>query len=275
MNFCYNLCMDIAHCVILGLTQGLTEFIPISSSGHLEIVQEVLGGRTADFHLFIEFINFGTLAALLIFYRKRILKICHDVIKNRNYKLFINLIITSIPAVIVALLLKNLIESAPFFSSLITIMCAMATVGVLMVLIDKLPHMSKLKDENSLNPLRAFYIGLAQAFALIPGVSRSGSTIVAGRLVGLNSRAAADYSFLASIPIMCGVVLMSFISSSSRDYMFDNWTSLLLSNIVAFVAGMAAISFVLNYLRKKESLQAFGWYRIVIATIILIFALIS
>lgn len=267
--------MDIAHSVILGLTQGLTEFIPVSSSGHLEIVQEILGGRTADFHLFIEFINFGTLLALLIFYRKRILNICVDIFKNRNFKLVINLIITSIPAVITALLFKNLIESAPFFSSIITIMCAMGIVGVIMILIDKLPHMSKLKDENSLTPLRALCIGLVQTFALIPGVSRSGSTIVAGRLAGLNSRAAADYSFLASIPIMCGVVLVSFISSSSRAYMAANWGSLLLSNIIAFASGLVAITFVLNYLRKKESLQAFGWYRVVVSIIILIFVLLA
>ena len=273
--FCYNKHMDVIHSVILGLTQGLTEFIPVSSSGHLEIIQEILGGRTSDFHLFIEFINFGTLAALLFFYRKRICEICVDIFKKHNYKLFFNLVITSIPAVIAALLLKKLIENAPFFSSLITIMCAMGIVGILMIIIDKLPHMSKLKDENSLTPLRALYIGLAQTFALIPGVSRSGSTIVAGRLVGLNSRAAADYSFLASIPIMCGVVLMSFISSDSRAYMAANWGTLLLSNVIAFASGMVAINFVLKYLRKKESLQAFGWYRVVMAIIILIFVLLA
>ena len=267
--------MNIVQTVVLGLTQGLTEFIPVSSSGHLEIMQGLMGGRTADFHLFLEFINFGTLAALLIFYRKRIWDICLDVFKNRNYKLFINLVITSIPAVIAALLLSDLIENAPFFSSLITIMCAMGIVGVLMILIEKIPHMSKLKDEKALTPLRAFYIGLAQTFALIPGVSRSGSTIVAGRIVGLNSRAAADYSFLASIPIMCGVVLKSFISESSRIYMAENWLNLLVANIIAFASGLIAINFVLKYLRKKDSIQAFGWYRVILVIISLIFLLLA
>ncbi len=267
--------MDILQTVILGLTQGLTEFIPVSSSGHLEVVQEIMGGRTADFHLFLEFVNFGTLAALLIYYRKRIWEVCVDIFKNRNYKLFINLVTTSVPAVIAALLLSDLIENAPFFSSLMTIMCAMAAVGVVMILIDKIPHMSKLKDENALTPLRALYIGLAQTFALIPGVSRSGSTIVAGRIVGLNSRAAADYSFLASIPIMCGVVVKSFISTSSLEYMAANWPSLLLANVVAFASGLFAINVVLKYLRKKKSLQSFGWYRVILAIIILIFILLK
>ncbi len=266
--------MELIQSIVLGLTQGVTEFIPVSSSGHLEIVQEVMGGRTEGFHLFLEFINFGTLLALLIYYRKRLLGILKDIFIKRNYKLLINVVITSIPAVIAGLLLSDIIDGLPFFSSLATIMCAMAIVGILMVLIEKLPHMQKIKDENALNPIRALYIGLAQMFALIPGVSRSGSTIVAGRIVGLNSRAAADYSFLASIPIMCGVILKSFISSSSRAYMAENFWMLLISNAVAFVSGLIAINFVLKFLRKKGSLQAFGWYRISLALVMLVFVLL-
>ena len=91
--------MEWYQSVTLGLTQGVTEFIPVSSSGHLEVVQQVLGGRSADFHFFLEFINLGTLLALLIFYRKRIWKILVDIFKNHNFKLAINVIITTIPAV--------------------------------------------------------------------------------------------------------------------------------------------------------------------------------
>ena len=136
----------------LGLTQGLTEFIPVSSSGHLEIVQEIMGGRTADFHLFLEFINLGTLLALLFFYRKRIVQICKDIFVKHNYKLLINIIITTIPAVLAGLLLSDIIESNGFFSNMITIAVAMAIIGVLMVTIDKLPKMKKVKDENHRSP---------------------------------------------------------------------------------------------------------------------------
>lgn len=261
--------------IILGLTQGLTEFIPVSSSGHLEIIQNILGGRSADFHLFLEFINVGTLLALIIFYRQRIKGIIVDIFKNHNYKLFLNLIITSIPAVIAGLLLSNFIEDSDFFSSMVVIALAMATIGVVMINIDKLPAMSHLKDENKLSKKRALYIGLAQTLALVPGVSRSGSTIVAGRLVGLDSKSAADYSFLASIPIMLGVVAKSFISSTSRAYIAANFNMLLLSNAVAFISGLVALQFVISYIKKRDSLQVFGWYRVMLATVVLIFELLK
>jgi undecaprenyl-diphosphatase len=259
----------------LGLTQGVTEFIPVSSSGHLEVMQQILGGRSADFHLFLEFINLGTLLALLIFYRKRIWQIVVDIFANHNVRLAVNVIITTIPAVIAGLLLSDIIESSWFFSNMIVIACAMALIGIAMLAIDRLPKMSKLKSENELTKPRALIIGLAQCVALIPGTSRSGSTIVAGRLTGLDSKSAADYSFLASIPIMIGVMAKSLISSSSREYISANLSMLALSNVVAFVTGLIAIYFVMKYLRKKNSLKPFGIYRIVLALIIIVFELLK
>ena len=141
--------MSIFIAIILGLVQGLTEFIPVSSSGHLEIVQQLIGGRADNFHLFLELINFGTLLALIIYYRKRIWEILKDIFgKNHNFKLAINVIITCIPAGIAGLLLSKFIEENSFFSSLITISIAMAVVGVLMIIVDKLPKLSSLKDEH-------------------------------------------------------------------------------------------------------------------------------
>lgn len=258
----------------LGLTQGVTEFIPVSSSGHLEVMQQVLGGRSADFHLFLEFINLGTLLALLIFYRKRIWQILVDIFKNHNVRLAVNVIITTIPAVIAGMLLSDVIESSWFFSNMIVIACAMALIGIAMLAIDRLPKMSKLKSENELTKPRALIIGLAQCVALVPGTSRSGSTIVAGRLTGMDSKSAADYSFLASIPIMLGVMAKSLISSSSREYIAANIPMLAFANIIAFVVGLIAIYLVMKYLRKKNSLRPFGIYRIVLALIIIVFELL-
>lgn len=262
--------MNPFEAIILGLTQGLTEFIPVSSSGHLEVIQQILNARPDDFHLFLEFINIGTLLALLIFFRHRIIKILKDVFVKKNYKLALNIIITVIPAALVGFLLSGFISDTPFFSSLHTIAIAMALVGLLMVFIEKLPKKSALKSENNLTKPRALTIGLAQIFALIPGVSRSGSTIVTGRLMGLNSESAAEYSFLASIPLMCGVVLKTFLSSADRAYFVDNLGSLALSNLVAFVSGLIALRFLLRYLKKKNSLKTFGIYRLVLASLILI-----
>ena len=151
--------------IILGLVQGLTEFIPVSSSGHLEIVQQLLGARPEDFHLFLELINFGTLLALFIYYRKTIVKIIGDVFKRKNYRLFVNVIITCIPAGLAGLLLSDFIENNGFFSSLYTIAIAMGVIGILMIFSDFLSKKSELKDENSLTPGRALWIGCAQVLA--------------------------------------------------------------------------------------------------------------
>jgi undecaprenyl-diphosphatase len=136
-----------------------------------------------------------------------------------------------------------------------------------MIFVDKLPKESLVKDGDHLGPGRALFIGVLQVFALIPGVSRSGSTIIAGRLMGLNSEKAAEYSFLASLPIIGAVLLKLVFSSSGRQYYMDHALTLTLSNIVAFVSGLLAVSFLINYL-SKHGLAVFGWYRVVLAAVL-------
>ena len=263
----YNKNMNILESTVLGLVQGITEFIPVSSSGHLEITQRILGagGRAEDFHFFLELINFGTLFALLFYYRQTIWEIMQRVFVKKDYKLALNILITSIPAGIIGLLLSKAIEKLPFFSSLTTIGFAMGFVGLIMIFVNKLPHLSKLKDENELTPGRALMIGLAQTFALIPGVSRSGSTIITGRVMGLDSKSAAKYSFLASLPIMIAVCGKSLLSSSSRAYIASNLGMLLLSNLVAFISGLIALQIVMKYFKKENSIPSFGVYRVILA----------
>jgi len=261
--------MDIFQSILLGFVQGLTEFIPVSSSGHLELIQQLFGFASENFHLFLEFINLGTLLALLIYFRKRIWRIIKDIFIEKNYKLALNLLITSIPAGIIGLILSGFIEEQSFFSSLYTVCGAMGIVGLIMVAIDHIPHMSELKSENELTPIRALIIGLLQTFALIPGVSRSGSTIIAGRIVGMDSESSAEYSFLASIPIMAAVCLRMFLSSTGRAYFAANLGPLLLGNLVAFVVGLIALRFLLAYLKKPKSLQSFGKYRIIVACLVI------
>ena len=263
----YNKNMNILESTVLGLVQGITEFIPVSSSGHLEITQRILGagGRAEDFHFFLELINFGTLFALLFYYRQTIWEILQRVFVKKDYKLALNILITSIPAGIIGLILSKVIEKLPFFSSLTTIGFAMGFVGLIMIFVNKLPHLSKLKDENELTPGRALAIGLAQTFALIPGVSRSGSTIITGRVMGLDSKSAAKYSFLASLPIMIAVCGKSLLSSSSRAYIASNLGILLLSNLVAFISGLIALQIVMKYFKKEKSIPSFGVYRVILS----------
>ncbi|MDR1496057.1 MAG: undecaprenyl-diphosphate phosphatase [Clostridiales Family XIII bacterium] len=259
--------MTIFESVLQGLTQGLTEFIPVSSSGHEVLLQNVFSGESD--HSFLEFINIGTLLALIVFFRSKIRDILVDVFKNHDFKLARNLIITSVPAGIIGLALSGFINENPFFGSVVTVVVALSLVGAVMLFLEKLPRADRVENGAGLTPWRALIIGLVQSVALIPGVSRSGSTIIAGRLCGLPTREAAEYSFLASIPIMLGVAAKLFISSSDRAYLMDNLQTLAISNLVAFVAGMAAIGFMLKYLARKD-LKVFGVYRILLAFVVLL-----
>ena len=267
--------MSIIIAIILGLIQGLTEFIPVSSSGHLELAGHVLAVRGDDFHYLLEVINFGTLLVLFIFYRQRIAKILNDVFKKKDYKFALNIILTCIPAGLSGLLLSKVIDNLPFIGSLWTICISMAVVGLIMVFLDMFPHQKEKKDETKLTPKNALAIGFAQVFALIPGVSRSGSTIIAGRLCGLKNKAAADYSFLVSIPLMCAVCLKTLASSSTRAFIFDNLPLVLVGNLVAFIAGLLVIKPIMNFFKRDDSVKIFGIYRVCLAAVLAVVLLLQ
>ena len=257
--------------IILGLIQGLTEFIPISSSGHLVIAQTFISG--ASDHLFLEFINLGTFLALIVYFRKRIWGIITDIFIHRKFRLVRNILITSVPAGIVGYLLADFIAATPqFFGSAVVVACTLAIVGVVMIILEKIPHATEVKDGEKLTGWRAFAIGMAQMLALIPGVSRSGATIIAGRLSGLKPAEAAEYSFLASLPIMFGVTLKTF--TSDHAYLMEHLGALALGNLFAFVSGLIAVGFLMRYL-AKHSLAVFGWYRIGLAVVLGIILLVQ
>lgn len=264
--------MNVLETAVLGLTQGLTEFIPISSSGHLVIVQQLFTGGSD--HLFLEFINIGTLLALIVFFWKRIVGICRDVFVNKNFTLARNILLTAIPAGAVGFFLSDFIDSSPFFGSLVVVTMTLAIVGVIMIVLERLPKASPVKSGEKLSPWRAVTIGLVQMLALVPGVSRSGSTIIAGRLAGLDPSHAAEYSFLASLPIMIGVTLKIFIKSSDRAYFFDHMPMLIFSNLIAFIAGIFAVGFLMRYL-SKHGLALFGWYRLGLASVLAVYLLVQ
>lgn len=264
--------MNIFETIVLGLVQGLTEFIPISSSGHLVIAQQLFSG--ASDHLFLEFINIGTLLALVVYFWKRIINICRDVFIKRNFILARNILITAVPAGIVGYFLSDFIDKTAFFGSLTVVTVTLATVGIVMIVLEKLPKAAPVASGEKLSAWRALGVGLAQMLALIPGVSRSGSTIIAGRLAGLNPAASAEYSFLASLPIMIGVTLKVFVKSSDRAYFVEHMPMLLISNTVAFISGLIAVGFLMRYL-SKHSLAVFGWYRVGLASVLALYLLVQ
>lgn len=256
--------------IILGLIQGLTEFIPISSSGHLVIAQTFMSG--ASNHLFLEFINIGTMLALFVFFRKRILKILKDIFVEKNLKLATNIVVTAVPAGVIGFLLSDFIGSSAFFGSAVVVVFTLAIVGIVMIVLEKLPKLSAVESGEKLPWWRALIIGGAQVLALIPGTSRSGSTIIAGRLMGLSAAQAAEYSFLASLPIMMGVTLKVLIGD--HDYLVANAGMLIVSNAAAFISGLIAVGFLMNYL-AKHSLALFGWYRVGLALALAVVLLVQ
>lgn len=264
--------MHTIEIIILGIIQGLTEFIPVSSSGHLVIAQTIFSG--ASDHYFLEFIDIGTTMALIIFFRKKIISIFHDIFVNKKYNLARNILITAIPAGIVGYLLSDFINSSWFFGSIVVVTVALAVVGAVMVVVEKLPKATSVENGEKLSAKRALLVGIVQVFALIPGVSRSGSTMIAGRLSGLSSAEAAQYSFLASLPIMLGVMLKLFAGSTERGYLTTHLPDLIISNLAAFIAGLIAVGFMMRYL-SRHSLALFGWYRIGLAAIITVVLLVQ
>ena len=264
--------MGIIESIVLGLVQGLTEFIPVSSSGHLVVIQHFFSGESD--HMFLEWIDLGTFLALVVYFRHRLAGIYKDIVHKRNYRLARNMLLTAVPAGLVGLAFSKFIESSTFFGSLVTVTVALLLVGIIMVVVEKLPHASPVKDGGKLSAKRALLIGIVQVFALIPGVSRSGSTIIAGRLAGLDAAKAAEYSFLASLPIIGAVLLKLIASSEGREYYIQHAMTLTLSNIVAFASGLFAVSFLINYL-SKHGLALFGWYRIILAAVLVVVLLVQ
>lgn len=264
--------MNIFEAIILGLIQGLTEFIPISSSGHLVLAQNFFSGSSQ--HLFLQWINIGTVLALIIFFRRRIWNILQGIVVKRDYRLARNIIIAMIPAGLIGFTLADFIEHNAFFVSEWTVVVMLFTVGIVMVVLERLPKASPIEDEAKLPAWRALTIGLAQAAALIPGTSRSGSTIIAGRLMGLNAARAAEFSFLVSIPIMLGVLLKVVVKAADRAYFIDNAAAIIVGNIFALISGLLAVGFLMRYL-ERHGLELFGWYRIVLAAIIALILVVN
>lgn len=257
--------MNIVESIVLGIIQGLTEFIPVSSSGHEVVLEHFFGVKD---HLFLEFINIGTVVALLIYFWPKIFDLFEEVVFRHNVRLARNILISAIPAGILGLSLASVIEKSSFFSNPWVVAVMMLLVGIVMIALERLPRLSDVKDGEQLSKSRALYIGLAQAVALIPGTSRSGSTIIAGRLVGLGPAQAAEYSFLLSIPVMLGVIAKLFLKSSDRAYFASHLPSILVSNFFAFVSGLIAVGFLMRYL-TRHNLSIFGWYRVGLAVVVM------
>ena len=243
--------------IFLGIIQGITEFLPISSSGHLVIFDKllpVINLNTND----IAFLHIGTLFSIVIFYRARILQIFSNLI---IFKFYLKIIIFGIlPAVIVGLLTP--IQEAIDNSSQILIYTGIAYffLSVLLIFSERIVSKNILSiEEITIN--QAFMIGIAQAFALMPGISRSGVTLLAAMYLGLKKADAIFYSMLIGIPTIFGAWSLTFINQS-----FEVNTSILIPTIVAFLTGILAIKLLVKFTTESK-LQYFGFYCLILSII--------
>ena len=243
--------------IFLGIIQGITEFLPISSSGHLVIFDKlfpVINLNTND----IAFLHIGTLFSIVIFYRDRILQIFSNLI---IFKFYLKIIIFGIlPAVIVGLFtpIQEVIDN----SSQILIYTGIAYffLSVLLILSERIASKNILSiEEITIN--QAFMIGIAQAFALMPGISRSGVTLLAAMYLGLKKADAIFYSMLIGIPTIFGAWSLTFINQS-----FEVNTSILIPTIVAFLTGILAIKLLVK-VTTESKLQFFGFYCLILSII--------
>ena len=224
--------MDIYEALILGLVQGFTEFLPISSSGHLVIAKSLLGGFREPGILFEVLLHFGTLLAVLLYFRKDILDILaalfpvgemEEAKREEGRKTAIVVIAGTLPTVVIALLFKDQFEK--LFQSVQAVSVMLLVTGVLLFLSDRV----KKTEKRALTIKDAVIIGTVQGMAIIPGISRSGSTIATGLFRGIDGERAATFSFLLSIPAICGAVVLHMKDMTGIDG----------GQVVPYLAGMA------------------------------------
>lgn len=258
-------CLEILQAVILGLVQGFTEFIPISSSGHLILVGNFLHFAYSGL-AFDTALNIGTLAALLTFFWKDFWKLARDfVLGGSDRKLAWYIIVATIPAVVFGILVQDLAETV--FRSNVLVAFNLIWVAVLMIAVDTLPQLVKKVQDVKLP--QAVVVGFAQALALIPGTSRSGITIIAGRAMKMDRVTATRFSFLLSAPIITGATLKLILQDSTLNQMSVMPAMYIGGILGAFVAGYFSIKFLINYL-SKNGLAIFAYYRIVVGVLILL-----
>jgi len=263
--------MSIICAIILGFIQGVTEFIPVSSSGHLVIMSHIL--NIGDAFTFDVLLNIGTLIALVVYYRKRIWSIIKRLFSGKDWSLAIKVVIATIPAVFIGILFDNQIEK---LNEIIWVVIAtLVIVGVLMIVSGKANEKADDREiEKSVGWKTSIKMGIAQALALIPGTSRSGITIFAGLKSNLSAAKAAEFSFLMAIPIIAGASLKMVLSSGGRLFIQSNLAAVIVGNIVSFAAGMLAINFLIKFI-SKHGLKVFGWYRVGLAAILVILLVLN
>lgn len=255
--------MSVLEAILIGVLQGFTEFLPISSSGHLVLAESFLQVETDSFFLFNIITHLGTLLAVIIYFRQTLLRIVLSLFKKdpESLKLGLRIILGTIPLVVLVLIFKDYIEI--LFTSSIHVLMAMFITAILFLVAEYIGKQYKHHKEN--NFYLTLVIGFAQALAVIPGVSRAGITLVAGLTVGMDRKKAAEFSFLLAIPAIAGAGVFSIRDALNSNVQIEV-IPYTLGFIASFITGYLSIWGLLK-LYKTKSLTGFAIYLLIISSV--------
>lgn len=273
--------MTLIQTIIIAIVEGLTEFLPVSSTGHMIIVQNLLGVPQGDpfVHAFTFIIQFGAILSVVVLYWKHFFRLDHtpapagstswQKFKHKWYFYWL-LFVGVLPAVVIGLLAKKSGLLDWLLDSVEVVAISLVVWGVFMLFCDRI--FNKGKDENKLTESRAFKIGLFQCLSVIPGTSRSMATIVGGMQQKLTRKNAAEFSFFLAVPTMAGATLLDLIDMFKEDTTWateHNIMLLIVGCVIAFVVAIFAMKWFVGFL-TKYGFKLFGWYRIIVGGIILV-----
>lgn len=256
--------MRLFETIIIAIVEGLTEFLPVSSTGHMIIAQNLLGMESTEFvKAFTVNIQFGAILSVVVLYWKRFFQ---------SLNFYRNLLIAFVPAAVIGFLAGDFIDS--MLENVWVVASMLVFGGIVMLFVDK--WFANEEKDQEMNWKRSLKIGFFQTIAMIPGVSRSMATIVGGMSTGLSRKNAAEFSFFLAVPTMAAAsgykLLKLFLEPEGATMLGENLTTLLIGNLVAFVVAMAAIRFFISFL-TKYGFKAFGYYRIIVGVLILVLLL--
>jgi undecaprenyl-diphosphatase len=256
--------MNLLEAVIIAIVEGITEFLPISSTGHMIIAQNMLNMESSAFvKAFMIIIQFGAILSVVVLYFKRFIQ---------SIDFYWKLLVAFIPAAVLGFLLSDRIDE--LLENVWVVACTLIAGGIFMLFVDKI--FNKTDIDQTVTCKKALFVGLAQCIAMIPGVSRSMATIVGGMAQKLSRKQAAEFSFFLAVPTMFAAsaykMLKLFLEPEGVQILTDNISTLFIGNVVAFVVAMASIRFFIGYI-TKYGFRLFGYYRIIIGGLILILLL--
>lgn len=271
--------MSIIEAIIIAIVEGLTEFLPVSSTGHMIIAQSLLGVESNEFvKAFTVIIQFGAILSVIVLYWKRFFRF-REVPESENtgflkyvfykYEFYWKLLMGFIPAAILGFIFNDMIDE--LLESVLVVSIMLVLGGILMLFVDKWFSRPE-EGEQEITYKNAFIIGCYQCIAMIPGVSRSMATIVGGMSRGLSRKNAAEFSFFLAVPTMAAAtgykLLKLIMSDTGFELLKDNMGVLVIGNVVAFIVALLAIKFFIGFV-TKYGFKLFGWYRIIVGGILL------